>query len=668
MSASTPTSRGLRLLVILLPALLLGLASGPAAAQQQESPPATEAPAGESGDTADDSEAGAEADDRASDGEGDDSAAEEDADGGAVDGPDDAGGSDPLGQDGLGSEEGEPGSVFSPEQGSDTPQPLESGSGIDQLLRGPDLRGGDAGTAYERYGLTGLRLVDDRDAFDFTDGTLQQIPDVVWSVATWIIGVASSTTQWAFSYDAFDGLAPVVDSTVGRLYEGLFQPLLLPFILLTGGWAAWQLFRRSGSMALQGVLWTVVIIGLALAFLAHPGTVTEGANHVSIGLSQQVLSAVSHVDAGEAVVEGVVPDEATYTSTNDRRALRQSSDQLYRQTLVVPWMLMNFGSLEAAATPRPDDPGGNPTFAAGLLDYLTVEPGEDAGTQQERLEDLLEEARELPGAGPWIQGDMWSGRLAIAVISLIGALVMGGIVLLIAGAVLLAQLGLLLAALVAPLFLVMGVWPGGHHIFRRFVGLAGGLLVRRIAYATILAVLLVGIDAIAAETSALSYGFSVMIQALLVGAFVFFRDDLFQLFRPGHKTKETVEARGKAATSTIKTVGQNALSWASFGAAAGAASRDGDEAEAASDDGERPQRQAGVATTATTAGGRVSGNGEVPARTAGAAANGDSDVRGDGEPRADRDERWMGRVFHAGRPGLPADGDEGSTPRQAQDR
>lgn len=652
-----PARRGLRLLAALLPVLLLlGLAAGPVGAQE-EPPPATEAPAEGGGGQAGDPE---------------DAAAEEDAAGGASDDSDDASGSDPLGEEGPGSEPAEPGSVFSPEQDSDTPEPLESGSGIDQLLRGPDLRGGDAGTAYERYGLTGLRLVDDRDFFDYTDGTLQQIPDVVWSVATWIIGVASSTTQWAFSYDAFDGLAPVVDSTVGRLYEGLFQPLLLPFILLTGGWAAWQLFRRSGSMALQGVLWTVVIIGLALAFLARPGTVTEAANHVSIGLSQQVLSAVSHVDAGEAVAQGVVPDEATYTSTNDRRALRQGADQLYRQTLVVPWMLMNFGSLEAAATPRPDDPGGNPTFAAGLLDYLTVEPGEDAGTQQERLEDLLEEARELPGAAPWIQGDMWSGRLAISVISLIGALVMGGIVLLIAGAVLLAQLGLLLAALVAPLFLLMGAWPGGHHIFRRFVGLAGGLLVRRIAYATILAVLLVGIDAIAAETSALSYGFSVLIQALLVGAFVFFRDDLFQLFRPGHKTKETVEARGKAATSTIKTVGQNALSWASFGAAAGAASRGADdEAEGADGDGQRTQPAAGATattTTATTSAGPTGGNGEAPARTGGAAANGDSGARGDGEPAADRDERWMGRVFHAGRPGSSSDGGEDSTPRQAQSR
>lgn len=641
-----------RLLAAVVAVLLLGLTVLPALAQTPGGtdggdPPASGTEAGENQD------AGGQTGET----EEPESAAEGSTDGtagGTADGTADGSSELSPGQDGVGG--ATPGSVFAPERRSDGPAPAESGAGIDQLLRGPDLQQGDSGTAYERYGLTGLRLVDDKDAFDFTDGTLQQIPDVVWSVATWIVGVAGSTTQWAFSYDAFDGLSPVVDSTVGRLYQGLFQPLLLPFILLTGAWAGWQLLRRSGSMALQGALWTVVILGLAFAFLARPGTVTEAANHVTIGLSQQVLGAVSHVQGGEAVMEGVVPDRATYTGPDESRALRQASDQLYRQTLVVPWMMMNFGSLEAAATERPDDPGGNPTFAAALLDYLTVEPGEDAGTQQARLDDLLEDARELPGAGPWIQGDMWSGRLAIAVIAFIGSLVLGGIVLIVSGAVLLAQLGLLLAALVAPLFLILGAWPGGHHIFRRYVGLAGGLLIRRIAYATILAVLLVGIDAIAAETSTLSYGFSVLIQALLVGAFVFFRDDLFQLFRPGSKTKDSIEARGKEATSTVRSVGQNALSWASFGAAAGAASgtagaQEGDSGTAApADDGaDRP------ATTAerTAATRTVSSNGDAPPGTTPGSTDG-------GSAPTD-DDRWVGRVFQSGRPEPTAD--RGRAPR-----
>ncbi|MFP5370016.1 MAG: hypothetical protein ACLGI3_04620, partial [Actinomycetes bacterium] len=120
------------------------------------------------------------------------------------------------------------------------PVAASPGSGVDDLLRGPDLRGGNAPTFQERYG-SGAYTIDNTLGFrDVTDKGLNALAGAIVGMVTAIASGVTTLFQWAFSVDLFEFVGTAVTGIVGSLRETLYAPFIQVFIVLAGVYGLWH--------------------------------------------------------------------------------------------------------------------------------------------------------------------------------------------------------------------------------------------------------------------------------------------------------------------------------------------------------------------------------------------------------------------------------------------
>jgi hypothetical protein len=117
-----------------------------------------------------------------------------------------------------------------------TPPAAAPDEGSGGLLRGPDLRRGQAPTLYENYGTAAYDLDSDYGLGDAGDKLKNFAASILWAGVVWVGDLSAKLLQWAFSIDVFEMAGDAVDQVVGALERTVYRPFLLSFLVLAGAY------------------------------------------------------------------------------------------------------------------------------------------------------------------------------------------------------------------------------------------------------------------------------------------------------------------------------------------------------------------------------------------------------------------------------------------------
>ncbi|HLI57660.1 MAG TPA: type IV secretion system protein [Actinomycetota bacterium] len=440
---------------------------------------------------------------------------------------------------------GSPATTPSNCNGDDESSPAASaGSGIDGLVPAPDLRGGNQPTLMEKYPPGAYTLDTNLGVRDQGDWLLNGFANAVFHMVVGIGVVTSRVVQWVFSFNLFGHTGNSISEVVGELTRNLYNPFVIPMIVIAAAWMAWHgLARRRGTMAMEGAVWVVAALAGAGWFMGHPQSIVNGANDLSTSLSRSVLAGVGHVDPHAAL-----PDNAgaspTYSGDPANAELRSAADAYWATFVYYPWLVAEFGSIRAGEdhdrgaqvlssksanehnlNTAPERAAWANHDAAGLISLKNQEYDSVRDRLYNADDKLDDEAHQA------FNGHRAGNRLGMAVVALVAISLASVVMLLMAGGVLMASIALLMLVLLAPIFLLLGIHPTtGRRMLLKWVELCVGVLIKRVAYATFLAVILTMTVIILA--SALRIGWIIAV-LLVVGLFlmaVIYRKPFLALF------------------------------------------------------------------------------------------------------------------------------------------
>jgi hypothetical protein len=404
------------------------------------------------------------------------------------------------------------------------PRPVVAGSGVDDLL---GLKGPTNGTWLSTYGTGPYSLDSHLGMVDVEHQVQGSWAGYLWSLVVWIARVLVALLSWAFTIDLFRPLAGVIDGVVGALVDSIWRPLAIPIIVLAGLWAAYQgIVRREVSTLAQGWIWMIAAVGAGLFFFTQPTQIATGVNTFAAKLSNTALDAIAAIDPGLCA-------QGQGKCVGGSAHLQEVTDRLWYLYVIKPYVVMEFG-----------DGQREQAYLRRLLDAKTITRDDLAkigkgGTtsdsliqaKAEQYKALVEDLKKDGDAFEWFSGRRNYERGMIAGMALV-ATVVGAIVLgIVAAGVLLAQLGLLLAFLLAPVFLALGIHPGlGRRVATRFGHLSVGMVIQRVGLAILLAILLVTSGSImTAADSAGGWYAAVILHVLFGAAALYYRKPFLNL-------------------------------------------------------------------------------------------------------------------------------------------
>ena len=414
------------------------------------------------------------------------------------------------------------------------PAPAFVGSGTDELIRAPRLRGDNAPTLYERFGSQGYSLETHSDPLQ-SDGALNSVAATIFATAVWLAQAVIAALQWSFSLEVFDFLGDAVVPLVEAVRGVVYNPFVSTAIVASGLWLVWHgLIRRRTTIAFEGMVWTVGALAVGAAFLANPSGIVQGTSEVGTAVSRSALAAVSAVDDRSGPPDGTTT-EATFAGSRADAQLRVSGDRFWRVFIHQPWTVMQFGDAEAGER-----------FAERLLAARTISPDEYAEVRgdeealaalverkQAEYTELSEEIVAEPRSAEWFRGRRSVERVGLSSLTLAGVAVGGVLLLIVAAAIVLAQVAVALLVVAGPVALLLGIHPGtGRVIAVRWAQLAVGLLLKRIVLGVLLAVVLVVNGVVLDATYAAGWFVTMGLQTLLVAAVVVYRKPFLRLVGP----------------------------------------------------------------------------------------------------------------------------------------
>jgi hypothetical protein len=251
---------------------------------------------------------------------------------------------------------------------------------------------------------------------------------------------------------------------------------------------------------------------------------------------------VSVADAKKGPADGVTA-KPTFSDDAADTQLRVSADRIWRTFVYTPWLVLEFGGVESGQK-----------FGERLLQaktwtgqetvdaYKAGVTGDPRGMQaiteakERQYNQMAAEIQAMPNTGAWFRGEKAIDRIGVATLALVAALLAGGLLLLLSGGVFVVQLAFLVLVVLAPIFLLLGIQPGaGRVLATRWVEVLTGLLVKRVAYAALLAVVLVVSGILLDATYPMGWAVAMVLQVLVMGAALFYRRPFAFIFG-GHSS------------------------------------------------------------------------------------------------------------------------------------
>lgn len=426
-----------------------------------------------------------------------------------------------------------PNSICSPSD----PVPEVAGSGLSGLIDPPGRQ--SPVTPYNNYEMAGLTWhATDLGCSDYLAIVGNYAANFVFMIAKAIDRVTITAYQTAYSPGLLQDLSNAVAGLVRSLGETFYLPYVTPVVLIGVMWLAWHgLVRRRATTSVEGVVWMIIAVTLALWFLNRPQDIMRAGNTVVTGANCAITKGVARIDPNTS-------GQCFASEGNGPSAVAQTADSLWTVLIYRPWLAGEFGQGAAAGNPRGASTalaqkyGGTGERSLLWTQALThkdlqrirvdgqYESGVASGVindKHARWEAIRQDIKNnYPSSYPLFQGRQWGTRLGIAFAAFIAAIFAGGLILLVSVALIVLKLGFLLLMMTGPFFLLVGIHPGvGRVIALRWGELLVSTLLKQVVVALALAVLLFGYSVITAGSN-LSWGLQVLLLSLLgIAAFVY---------------------------------------------------------------------------------------------------------------------------------------------------
>lgn len=406
------------------------------------------------------------------------------------------------------------------------PEPEAAGDGTASLLRGPDLRGTNQPTLYEKYGTAGYSLDKDLGWRDMGDEIGNTAASFLWGLTTVLADAAAKILQWSYSLDLFGMTSGAITDVTAALSRVLYTPFVLPMVLLAGLWLAWNaLLKKRATTAAESSLWVVFALAAALVFLAQPARLVGGLSGTTTGLSRAILGGVAGLDPKTGPADGITTSPS-YGGDPADNELRAVADRMWRTYVYAPWTVLEFGSTDKGQQ------WGERLLAAKALtpdeaEAIKNDPEKAKAISEENkaeYEEIRNAIKKDPQAKAYFNGHRPGQRIAVAGLALAAVVLSGGLIAALALATLFAQLAMILLVMLAPVFLLAAIHPGaGRVIATRWVNLIVYTAVKRVAYAVLLSVIVVMNGALIDQGSKLGWTVAMMLSIALSGALLFYR-------------------------------------------------------------------------------------------------------------------------------------------------
>lgn len=406
------------------------------------------------------------------------------------------------------------------------PEPEAAGDGAASLLRGPDLRGSNQPTLYEKYGTAGYSLDKDLGWRDIGDEVGNTVASFLWGLTTVLADAAIKTLQRSYSLDLFGMTSGAIAGVTDALSRVLYQPFVIPMVLLAGLWLTWNaLLKKRATTAAESSVWVVFALAAAVVFLAQPARIVGGLSGATTGMARTILGGVAGLDPKTGPADGVTT-QGSYGGDPADNELRAVADRMWRTYVYAPWTVLEFGSTDKGQQ------WGERLLAAKAL---TPEEAEASKNDPEQAKVISEEnkaeyeevranIKKDPQAKAYFNGHRPGQRISVAGLALVTVVLSGGLIAALALATVFAQLALILLTMLAPVFLLAAIHPGaGRVIATRWANLIVYTAVKRVAYAVLLSVIVVMNGALIDQGSKLGWTVAMILSIALSGAMVFYR-------------------------------------------------------------------------------------------------------------------------------------------------
>lgn len=338
-----------------------------------------------------------------------------------------------------------------------------------------------------------------------------------------------------------DGVLPKLVST---LTDSLYLEFFNIMVMLAAIWMGYKgLVKRQSTEMAQGAVWMFGAAIVGMFMLANPLMVSNAVNTAVMTVSEAGVSAIA--TPSTKALTGSDSDGLCYTNvagngadakgdalkTSTRGIVRGMQCSLWESFLYTPWTQGQFGHLEGdtapngvnyivgttgqpgqygvlaketpalkdAALPKTISMGGRDipaNWARLQLDSKVshrLDEGDSAKLTLKQGRTMLEIASsQTMRSNPNIA---WTGKTSInrvflSILALVSALGAGVMVMVLSMEMIILQIGLILLALLLPVFALVGVHPGfGRRVALRYFNTIGELTVRRIVLSSLLAVM-----------------------------------------------------------------------------------------------------------------------------------------------------------------------------------
>src|ERR1700683_3132570 len=424
------------------------------------------------------------------------------------------------------------------------PQPEPAAGGVDAMIEPPAGSSGGK-TLYDNYGIAGqFWAAHGLQCSDMTSLIGNNVAGMVFDGAKSLDRVTITVYQSAAGNNILTWLQNAVDKLISALGRAIYFPYLAPVVILGAMWLAWQgLIRKRATRTIEGTLWMVVAAVAAIALIGRPADFTGIGTTVADGTTGVLNTAFSNLpatpDSNCLPVFAGDPQSVTssYAFTSGNGLVDKNADELWSVLVCKPWLWGELGTT-AYGTPGSGTQTVVNTYGRQLLWSQAIAANESPSAALIQAKQAtytgISDAIQAndPAIYPLFQGNQWTTRLEIAFAAMFAAVVAGLLILLIALALIVLELGFLLLLVAGPFFLIIGTHPGfGRVIAIRWFEMLVGVLMKQVAVAITLSVLLYCYSLIMGTSdAALPWALKILMIALVTVAVFIYRKPFQHLF------------------------------------------------------------------------------------------------------------------------------------------
>jgi len=360
--------------------------------------------------------------------------------------------------------------VVSADSGS--PQGGGDAQGMDALMPAPKgLQGQNQPTMSEKFPVTAYTPFNVDNTIPITDPASAFWSYMATGVASALVVVAALVLrliEWIFTIDIISAAAPATNSVVANLVIQVYRPALAGLYALLAIWFTWRhVWKAQWVGLLERLGWVVGVGVLAVLYFAQPGTALQATADFSASVSRLVFGAIATVNPNV----GPGSSDPRFNQGDVTNAeLRAATDDYWQTYVFLPWAIAALGGEDTARQCGEQLLAKNAGMSNTFDDCLSKAPQKDKD---------------------WYSGKRGWDRFSTMAEALVVAALSGGLMLLVAASIVLAQVSLTFIAMAAPLIFLVGAFPGrGRRFMLGWLDKAGAALLKRIAASFLLGLVL----------------------------------------------------------------------------------------------------------------------------------------------------------------------------------